>query len=560
MEGWEGSRSQWFSLRGVRIEKTCTHHRPTDPDLVWKVDVHPPKSYYWFFQFPSWLQRQFKLYFPLLYANCPCNFALALEVRILASKDFPDPDPKRVPMRLADDLARLLPKTNPRPSSEVMRDRDAAGRFKHLRGLARLKVHGLNFPSDFAVHKGMVKNEPSKPKCVGWVGEDYNGEILANKPRAIVDYGDGLAAIGACHYAPVEHVLLTVSDPTDYRCPSTRSILKGLNAWERAAAILAKLNLFRQPMMLGLDAESCDAHLRRLLLKLQHRADTQINSHPALAAMFRFKMKGISLKFPGLTCKCPVMRYTGEPDTGGGNCEIHFQFLSLLRCLLMGHTYVWEQFFDPPRRGFHMDFIVDGDDMVVFCEMGNEGTLQVLMESLAQGWGISLVFDSPTSNLNLLNFTRSQPMRIQGVWKMVRQPTRALSNLQTIRLDLPAKQVPCYIKTVARGLISEFDGVPVLGPLSWALFNCHRSHPWYKSRVLELEFLRKFWVYNRPEPIHSKAIDQMARSDFSACFACCEEEQQRLEDRIALTNWEVVTDRTEYSYDDWPQLFPSSSP
>jgi hypothetical protein len=451
------------------------------------------------------------MYIPVVYANCACNVYECVRQRVGIEVPSPDEETVQQIKRFAAKVARRARKVKSRTVEQVRASLSGPDLEKFDKGWADFLREGL-FWRDTR-HKMFVKSELGELRKREGQADVTNMSctLVMQKPRAIFNISDKLSAVGKIVYPPVEHVVLKLKDSTGKLLPKQRSVMKGLNAVQRARAIRLKWERFTEPCAISLDGSQCDAHMRRHLLEMQRDFDLTVNRSSLMKALWNVMLKNFTLWGRGLKAEQEPMRLSGTWDTGGGNSLIH---LLIVAFALQGERY---------------EVAIDGDDVLLVCERQEHRRLLEKLHDTARKLSVVFTGEEPVFEFQKIEFTRCQPIRCGGQWKMVRKPRRALSNFFGSHTEFAGKYLNAYLKTVADGERRVFSGVPILSVLYEKVYKDNADEPDYKGP--------KISKFHWKGSIDSGPVDDIARDDFHRAFGICAEEQSRIEKQILSTRW-----------------------
>lgn len=199
-----------------------------------------------------------------------------------------------------------------------------------------------------------------------------------------------------------------------------KTVMKGLNADKRGAAMHRAWSRFRRPVAVGLDASRWDQHVSKNMLEFEHTIYNSIFHDPELAQLLSWQLVNTGR----VRCVDGNIKYTvsgrrmsGDMNTSLGNV--------LLMCILVW-TYLKQSGFEFGESPT-VALLNDGDDCVLIFESDQLHRLNNL-----SGWfeqlGFIMKVEEPVRELEKVVFCQAQPIEVNpGVWRVVRDPRKVLS-------------------------------------------------------------------------------------------------------------------------------------
>jgi len=229
------------------------------------------------------------------------------------------------------------------------------------------------------------------------------------------------------------------------------TIMKGLNATDSGIEMARCWNTYTNPVCVGLDASRFDQHMSVDALKWEHSVYNGIyRNDPELVKLMKWQLdpRGAGYCHDGrLRYKVSGTRTSGCINTGLGNC--------LVMCALV-HAFM--SFKGIERYSLKNN----GDDCVVFMEKHH---LREFSNGLSQWFldkGFNMVVEPPVYVLEQVVFCQTQPVEINGEYRMVRQaPMSFAKDSMFIKpLDKPSVWKK-MLDSVGKCGLSLTGGVPV---------------------------------------------------------------------------------------------------
>lgn len=193
-----------------------------------------------------------------------------------------------------------------------------------------------------------------------------------------------------------------------------KTVMKGLNADKRGAAILKTWSKYRRPVAIGLDASRFDQHVSSAMLQWEHSVYCGIFHDPRLAELLSWQIRNVGTVYAEegrVNYSVEGSRMSGDMNTSLGNV--------LIMCALVW-TYL-------QTKNFGCSLINDGDDCILICERENFEEFADLQEWFGH-YGFVMKVEAPVFELEGIEFCQCHPIMISaGYCRMVRNPWQCLS-------------------------------------------------------------------------------------------------------------------------------------
>lgn len=193
------------------------------------------------------------------------------------------------------------------------------------------------------------------------------------------------------------------------------TVMKGYNVLQAGRILAEKWGKFVDPVGVGLDASRWDQHCSVEALRFEHSIYKGLfpNDH-YLSWLLDMQLvnHGIGLaKDGGIRYVVNGCRMSGDVNTSLGNC--------LLMCgLVLSYCR---------QVGVRASLINNGDDCVVLMEREDYSRFSLHLSQWFLECGYNLVVEPPVDVLEQVEFCQSQPVCVDGEWRMVRQPKTSVS-------------------------------------------------------------------------------------------------------------------------------------
>lgn len=190
-------------------------------------------------------------------------------------------------------------------------------------------------------------------------------------------------------------------------------VLKGLNAEQVAASLWEDWEAFNQPVAFGLDASRFDQHVSVDALQFEHSVYNSVFRSAELAKLLSWQINNRGFGRVGEQCAKYTVegcRMSGDINTGMGNCLI----MSLIVLAYFESVGVMARLAN------------NGDDCVVFCDARDLPKMEGIDQWFTD-FGFKLKREPTVRIFEKIEFCQTQPVRIGGTWRMVRNPWTAMS-------------------------------------------------------------------------------------------------------------------------------------
>lgn len=324
------------------------------------------------------------------------------------------------------------------------------------------------------------------------------------------------------------------------------TVAKGLNADQTGRLVHRKYNSFSDCAMVGLDASKFDKHVSVEMLQWEHSVYTALHRHdPELAQLLSWQL---SNRGTGNTPEGKVRysvkgcRMSGDINTSLGNC--------LIMCALV-HAY--SEF-----CGVHTKLINNGDDCVVFMNRRDVPRFGRGLETWFREMGFLMQVEEPVYEIEKMVFCQTQPVWVNGNYRMVRNPRVAAAKDCRTVVDISRESAARkWAAAVGDCGASLTDGIPI----SREYYSCMQrfggrdkgsieQHPAMESGM---QFMARGMVDR------GTAISAQTRYSFWLAFGVLPDQQRCIENYYRNTHLEysapaLVDGSTKSSYSGAPPL------
>jgi hypothetical protein len=279
------------------------------------------------------------------------------------------------------------------------------------------------------------------------------------------------------------------------------TVMKGLNNDERGRALATMWAEFDDPVCRTGDSKRFDQHVDETSLRAENsyylRCYAESADTTELSELLEMMIENTIYvrDEDGLIRLKSTMRMSGDMTTGGGNTFI-----------TSGAVWLALQRF----RGRWYRCFVDGDDFGVICSRKHLHRLELLISTFAE-CGQELVLEEYVDTLEHIVFCQTQPINIGTHYRMVRNPTVAMSKDTLSLRNTESEGAWNYYRAAVAGCgLALCDGVPIMsafyGYLSSNVVPTRDNLPsgmWYMAQGMQY---------------HASAITPEARVSFWRAF------------------------------------------
>lgn len=285
------------------------------------------------------------------------------------------------------------------------------------------------------------------------------------------------------------------------------TILSGYDSFSVGRKIHSKWQRFKDPIAIGVDAKRFDQHTSVPALEYEHSfykacfpGDDELAG--LLSAQLRNTGRGIA-RDGAIEYKTEGCRMSGDVNTSLGN--------KIIMCAMF-YGYLTELgIFD------EVSLINNGDDCVLIVERPLVQLVQDTMYDWFYQMGYRLEVEPPVAELEQIVFCQSQPVRIQGEYRMVRQLNSISKDASTLMSIQSQSDMELWLAAVGQCGIALNQGVPILSAFHNAMIRNSNS------RKISKEYMRRTVEYGNMERLGGLKVRDLeitpdSRLSFFAAF------------------------------------------
>jgi len=407
---------------------------------------------------------------------------------------------------------------NPIPLEDVYSKYSGMRRARYARAHANLRERDYVITKRDAQVKMFVKMEayklnPSKPfpDCRAIQHRSYEYTLmLASKIKA------------------AEHKMFSQRDIEGFG--EGRIFAKNLNQVAKAACLKEHYDGIPDNV-LCLDASRFDAHCNvHMLEHVEHRTWNAAVADKELRRLLHMQLDNratATFKTEEVKYRVKGGRMSGDANTSGGNCIIMATMLAAFGRFI--------------KRKFR--FCCDGDDSVFFHD--GEAIPDDMIHEFFKQFGFVMSVDARPKSFEEIEFCQSNPVLVDGVWTMIRNPLKVLSKMGlTHKKDDSATYVKRLLTTATcENFLAQ--GVPILQSYTRNIILRTESllslRQRRRSKYLNISEVgwRLGQELSKVVDLGDRAISQSTRESFARAFGVSVEEQKRAEEYLVSWEWDV---------------------
>jgi len=303
-------------------------------------------------------------------------------------------------------------------------------------------------------------------------------------------------------------------------------VSKGLNLDGVGKLVESKWNKFRNPVAVGLDATKFDMHCSAEILEWEHSVYNGIFNSRELRKLLSWQINNRGVGYaPDGKVKYSVRgrRFSGDMNTSLGNCLI-------MCCVVIQYCR---------SLGIKYDLINNGDDCVVFMEQESLNAFSLHLEQHFIELGYRIVCEEPVYVLEHIEFCQMHPVKVNGSYRMVRNPKVAIEKdgfcVTTLQHQHKFGE---WAAGVANGGKVGCAGVPVMQSFYHFLGGSYES----KTHLKEDSGMSRL---QRGMDGSNTVVIEETRYSYYLAFGTMPDAQVELEDWFTTNTWndEVIRDR-----------------
>lgn len=370
--------------------------------------------------------------------SCACNELISIHNRVCNEVPCPTPDGMWRLRQSIDRITRCMRHTEQVPYDHVYRHYSGRRFRRYERAHESLRRRSVERKDSYV--QSFVKEEK------------INFAVKGNTDPRMISARHARYNIALASYLrPMEHQLYGMMGNKRNGLPPGRVIMKGLSLPDRAKAITEKFGRFAAPVVVSLDCSRFDAHVHESVLRLEHRAYTNLNKSAELHQLLSWQINNKCVTAHGIKYAVRGRRMSGDVNTALGNCLLMVTFVATAMRKFGIKDY---------------DMADDGDDCLLFLEEHQWQEVKDQLSAEFLNYGQELKVENVARRLEDIIFCQSRIVLVDGEPRMVQDPGKVITGVLAgakLRSAQCRKQVmgqrgPC--------LLALSSGVPVLQKLA----------------------------------------------------------------------------------------------
>lgn len=281
----------------------------------------------------------------------------------------------------------------------------------------------------------------------------------------------------------------------------------GKNSFEVAQNLYTLWNEFDNPVAVCLDCSSWDGHINKLQREQADLFWKRVARSKLLNRLLKMQSRNTVTTQNMVKYIVDYVRLSGEFTTSDEN--------SILNIVLIITVFTCKT-----------RLCVMGDDSVVFLNLNDWMVIRDTVIGSYAAIGHTVKVDKVCHTFQEIEYCQSSPVRINGRWRMVRNPYRVIGRARYTDTDWP--DLNRYIVSIGLCELACNSGVPILQ--QFALYLMDRGA--YNKPVARID--REY--VKLEDNIQVLPITAQSRDDFEMAFGITIAEQIRMEELFSVNN------------------------
>lgn len=367
------------------------------------------------------------------------------------------------------------------PEEVVAHKNSPAARKRYAKAFSELAETGLR-PTDYNI-SAFIKVEK------------WNIGQLGVKPPRLIQYRSyRYGALLAQYLCPIEQAMWKT------RVNEVPVFAKGRNSYEVAAQLRQAWERCVDPVAVLIDHSRFDSSVMAEHIEMEEYAYLKMYPDDQLADLMKRQKFNRCYTKGGIRYSCVARKMSGEYNTSLGDSFINFAVLL--------HVFGETAF-----------YVINGDDSVVIVERASLRE-DVLDSGLWARYGFKSTVEV-VADFGSIEFCQSRPVNVDGEWRMVRNPWRAISRGTVSVKRYQGEAWRSLLASMAASEMACSDGVPMLQAWARYLDRCSA----YAS-PLPGEITYRARLERKPKP---RDVSPETRDSFAIAFGIPEDVQMAFE-------------------------------
>lgn len=311
------------------------------------------------------------------------------------------------------------------------------------------------------------------------------------------------------------------------------TVLKGMNAEEKARVIAEKWAMFGEPLAIELDCTHFDKHINSTLLRSEHSLYYRFYHGAQRRELKRLLSYQIDVDWEArsddgykLNYSTRGGRVSGCVNTAMGNisvmCQVFYTYAHLLS-----------------QMGIKFEYVNEGDDCFFIIEKRYRPLLPNIFDHFIR-FGLQVRIENEVTDIHKISFCQTSPMFINGRWVMIRPPKtvffKDLCQIQYLNLETYQK----WMHEVGVGGSILNAGVPVFSVFYMKLVEWGSKNGELPNALKNDMAYSGLWSLIKNMSVVSNEITSQNRFEFFLATGITSEMQILLETKFANAN--LLTD------------------
>lgn len=299
------------------------------------------------------------------------------------------------------------------------------------------------------------------------------------------------------------------------------SVMKGLNCFQQGRAIAEAWEEFSDPVAIMLDAVRFDQHVSSPMLQWEHRVYSLFFQGPDRCELNELLKAQLHNK-GCISCCDGLIKYhtdgcraSGDMNTAMGNviimCGIIYSFIRQLR--------------------IKARLINNGDDCCLIVERGEVGIVTSTLPQYFKKLGFIIDIEGTTNVLEGISFCQTHPVYDGHYWRMVRDPSVAISKDVTICKKWTLDEYECFLSELGLCGYTMSSDIPIFSSFYRCLMRGDREFSDGMRRHVRGALVDSgLYRLSEGAVARSETITDSARTSFAMAFGITPATQRYIED------------------------------
>lgn len=277
--------------------------------------------------------------------------------------------------------------------------------------------------------------------------EKWQTDHMCLKPPRLIQFRSFVYCAALSQYlSPIEELAWTTE------CNGVRVFAKGLNSYEVAETLWSGWTTFSNPIAVLLDHSRFDSSVMKEHIKIEETCYLSRYADDDLRQLISHQYANNCYTKGGIAYTCVARKMSGEYNTSLGDSVINYGVL--------------RQVF-----GSNVCYTINGDDSVIIMEESDLDEKVALDPATWAKFGFKSTV-SVARSFAEIDFCQSKPVLVDGVWRMVRSPWRAIARGTISVKRFQGEGWRRLLASMAESELACSDRVPMLQAWGQYLLRC----------------------------------------------------------------------------------------